>query len=95
MEVVQVQEMEVEMQEVMEVASELSHYKHESAMEITDSTNTIVGICFGHLYDQMWDDSRRNELIEKIDEFTKQVSKNPSRKFEMVGMVPIPSFSDI
>ena len=56
---------------LMEVASELDEYKHESAMEITQSTNTIVGICFGHLYDQMWDDSRRNELIEKVEEFSK------------------------
>merc|ERR1719295_1267174 len=44
---------------LMEVASELTHYKHESAMEITDSTNTVVGICFGYLYEQMWDDERR------------------------------------
>jgi len=57
---------------LMEVASELTHYKHESAMEITDSTNTVVGICFGYLYEQMWDDERRNLIIEKIDEFTKE-----------------------
>jgi len=57
---------------LMEVASELTHYKHESAMEISDSTNTVVGICFGFLYEQMWDDERRNLIIEKIDEFTKQ-----------------------
>jgi len=57
---------------LMEVASELSHYKHESAMEITDSTNTIAGICFGHLYDNMWDDEMRNKLIEKVDEFSKE-----------------------
>lgn len=63
---------------LMEVASELDHYKHESAMEITDSTNTIVGICFGHLYEQMWDDERRNLLIEKIDEFSKQKLMDPS-----------------
>ena len=63
---------------LMEVASELSHYKHESAMEITDSTNTIAGICFGHLYDQMWDDEMRNKLIEKIDEFTKEALMDPS-----------------
>merc|ERR1719158_1316375 len=57
---------------LMEVASELTHYKHESAMEITDSSNTVVGICFGYLYEQMWDDERRNMIIEKIDEFTKE-----------------------
>lgn len=63
---------------LMEVASELDHYKHESAMEITDSTNTIAGICFGHLYDQMWDDSRRNDLIEKVEEFSKCKLMDPS-----------------
>merc|ERR550519_1676070 len=57
---------------LMEVASEFTHYKHESAMEITDSTNIIVGICFGHLYEQMWDDERRNLIIERIDEFSKE-----------------------
>merc|ERR550519_2401984 len=62
---------------LMEVASELTYYKHESAMEITDSTNTIVGICFGHLYDQMWDDGRRNELVEKVDEFSKGKLMDP------------------
>ena len=55
---------------LMEVASELTHYKHESAMEITDSTNTIVGVCFGFLYEQMWDDQRRNDCIEQIEKFT-------------------------
>ena len=39
-------------------------------MNITDSTNTVVGICCGHLYEQMWDDERRNKIIEKIEEFT-------------------------
>ena len=63
---------------LMEVASELDHYKHESAMDITNSTNSIAGICFGHLYDQMWDDPRRNDLIAKIDEFTKEKLMDPS-----------------
>merc|ERR1711915_1014183 len=62
---------------LMEVASELTHYKHESAMEITDSTNTVVGICFGFLYEQMWDDERRNLIIEKIDEFSKEKLIDP------------------
>jgi len=56
---------------LMEVASELTHYKHESAMDITDSTNTVVGICMGHLYEQMWDDERRNLIIERVEDFSK------------------------
>ena len=38
---------------LMEVASELNTYKHESSMEITSSTSTVVGVCMGHLYEQM------------------------------------------
>merc|ERR1719445_1102018 len=57
---------------LMEVASELTHYKHESSMEITNSTSTVVGVCMGHLYDQMWSDEMRTSICEKIDEFSKE-----------------------
>ena len=85
---------------LMEVASELSsdHYKHESAMEITESTNTIVGICFGHLYEQMWDDAKRNQLIEKVDEFSKEKLADSSLESKVMGDrvyslgVSLPSF---
>ncbi len=32
---------------LMEVASEMNEYKHESSMEITDNTRTVVGVCLG------------------------------------------------
>ena len=57
---------------LMEVASEVTHYKHESSMEITNSTSTVVGVCMGHLYEQMWDDNMRSLICEKIDEFSKE-----------------------
>merc|ERR1719445_2304564 len=57
---------------LMEVASELTHYKHESSMEITSSTSTVVGVCMGHLYEQMWDDNMRSEICEKIEEYSKE-----------------------
>eukprot|EP00096_Caligus_rogercresseyi_P016764 TRINITY_DN965_c0_g1_i1.p1 TRINITY_DN965_c0_g1~~TRINITY_DN965_c0_g1_i1.p1 ORF type:complete len:973 (+),score=328.63 TRINITY_DN965_c0_g1_i1:292-3210(+) len=57
---------------LMEVASEMKEYKHESAMEITDSTRNIVGATIGVLYDQMFDDKTRNFFIAKIDEFMKE-----------------------
>merc|ERR1719445_2186675 len=57
---------------LMEVASELTHYKHESSMEITSSTSTVVGVCLGHMYEQMWDDNMRNLICEKIEEFSKE-----------------------
>lgn len=30
---------------MMEVASEMTEYKHESSMEITHNTRTVVGVC--------------------------------------------------
>ena len=35
-------------QRLMEVASEMVEYKHESSMEITESTKTVVGVCLGN-----------------------------------------------
>jgi hypothetical protein len=32
---------------LMEVASEMVEYKHESSMNITDNTRTVVGVCLG------------------------------------------------
>ena len=41
-------------QRLMEVASEI--YMPESALDITASTKTIVGVTFGFLYEQMYDE---------------------------------------
>ena len=57
----------------MEVASEMTQYKHESSMEITDRTRTVVGVCLNVMYEQMYDDPRRNSFIEQIDSFIKYV----------------------
>ena len=57
---------------LMEVASELTQYKHESSMEVTSSTSTVVGVAMGHLYDQMWSDEMRTAICERIDEFSKE-----------------------
>ena len=56
-------------QRMFEVGSELEAYKHESAMEITASTKTTVGACIGILYEQMYDDARRNAINEQVDKF--------------------------
>ncbi len=32
-------------QRLMEVASEMAEYKHESSMEVTHQTRSIVGVC--------------------------------------------------
>ena len=57
---------------LMEVASELTCYKHESSMEITSSTSTVVGVCMGHLYEQMWSDDMRAAICDKIDEYSRE-----------------------
>jgi protein unc-45 len=57
----------------MEVASEMTEYKHESSMEITDNTRSVVGCCMGMLYESMYDEQRRNAMLEEIDKFVKLV----------------------
>ena len=64
---------------LLEVASELNHpeFKYESAMDITDSTKTIVGVTFGFLYEQMYDDGRRATLTEIVSDFVKEKLVDP------------------
>ena len=64
---------------LLEVASELNHpeFKYESAMEITESTKTIVGVTFGFLYEQMYDDTRRADLTEIVTKFVQEKLMDP------------------
>ena len=39
-------------------------------MDITDSTKTIVGVTFGFLFEQMYDDARSARLTAEVDKFT-------------------------
>ncbi len=59
----------------MEVASEMTEYKHESSMEITDNTRSVVGCCLGMIYESMYDEPRRNQMLEEIDKFCKWVKQ--------------------
>merc|ERR1719328_398141 len=54
---------------LMEVASEMTQYKHESSMEITDRTRTVVGVCMAFCYEAMYDDKRRNAICDHVDKF--------------------------
>ena len=54
-------------------------FKYESAMEITESTKTIVGVTFGFLYEQMYDDARRAELTEIVSKFTQEKLMDPGQ----------------
>ena len=64
---------------LLEVASELNHpeFKYESAMDITESTKTIVGVTFGFLYEQMYDDGRRSDLTEIVTNFVQEKLVDP------------------
>ena len=39
-------------------------------MEVTDSTRTIVGVTFGFMFEQMYDDAHRAAFNDKIDTYT-------------------------
>jgi hypothetical protein len=53
-------------------------------MEVTDSTKTIVGVTFGFLYEQMYDDKRRNNLIEEVNKFTQEMLLDPSIESKVI-----------
>ncbi len=53
-------------QRLMEVASEMREYKYESSMEITDNTRAVAGVAISFCYAAMYDDKRRNALLEKV-----------------------------
>jgi len=78
-------------QRLMEVASELNlpEFKYESAMDITDSTKTIVGVTFGFLYEQMYDDRRREALISEVGKFTQSKLMDPGMESKVRIVVAI------
>ena len=57
---------------LMEVASGLTCYKHETSMQITSSTSIVVGVFMDHLYEQMWTDDMRTAIYDKIDEHSRE-----------------------
>merc|ERR1712038_1196369 len=61
-----------------EVASEMTEYKHESSMEITDDTRTVVGVCMAFCYEAMYDDKRRNAICDHVDQFIQAKLLDPS-----------------
>ena len=76
---------------LLEVASEINHpeFKYESAMDITESTKTIVGVTFGFLYEQMYDDKKREELTEIVTSFTQEklLSPDTESKVRLVAAI--------
>ena len=78
-------------QRLMEVASvvNMPEYKYESAMDVTESTKTIVGVTFGHLYEQMYDDKRRQMLVDEVTKFTEQKLLDPSMESKVQVVVGI------
>ena len=79
-------------QRIMDVASEHQEYKHESSMEVTDNTKPTVGACMGILYEQMYDDAKRNALSEQIDKWVTEKLSRPSTEScvrAVVGMTTL------
>merc|ERR1719367_2784903 len=62
----------------MDVASEHTEYKHESAMDISDNTKPTVGACMGILYEQMYDDAMRNAICDVTDKWVTEKLSQPS-----------------
>lgn len=73
-------------QRLMDVGSEHKEYKHESSMDTTDNTKPTVGACMGMLYDQMYDDAKRNTMSEQIDKWITEKLSRPSTE-SCVGAV--------
>ena len=69
-------------QRLMEVASEMTDFKHESSMDITDRTRSVVGVCLNVMYEQMWDDQRRLVFAEEIDKFIRLVFEKKKNYLE-------------
>lgn len=76
-------------QRLMEVSSELTQYKHESSMEITDNTRCVLGVCLNVMYEQMYDDPRRNRMIEEVDHFIRGKLMDPSIESHVRAIVAI------
>ena len=76
-------------QRLMEVASELTEYKHESSMDITANTRTIVGVTISYCYDAMWDDKRRNAILDKVDSYIQDKLLDPSMEAKVRAVVAI------
>ncbi|XP_037078852.1 protein unc-45 homolog B-like [Pollicipes pollicipes] len=58
-------------QRLMEVASEMEGYRHESSMDITDSTRTTVAVCLSKLYEDMYYDKAKEQFADAVDDFVK------------------------
>merc|ERR1712213_211443 len=76
-------------QRLMEVASEMTDFKHESSMEITDRTRSVVGVSLNVMYEQMWDDQRRLIFAEEIDKFIREKLLDPSIESHVRAVVAI------
>jgi len=74
---------------LMEVASEMTEYKHESSMEITDDTRTVVGVCMAFCYEAMYDDKRRNAICDHVDKFIQDKLLDPSMESKVRCTVAI------
>jgi len=80
-------------QRLLEVSAQANYpeYRHESSMEITESTCTIVGVTIALLYEQMYDDKRREAFIEEVSKFTQELLMDPGMESKVRVVVSITS----
>lgn len=76
------------LQRLMEVASEMTEYKYESSMEITDDTKTLVSVCLAKIHENMYYDAAKDKYHESIEEFIKDKLLSPDFESKVI-------FSDI
>ena len=46
-------------------------YRHESSMNITDSTRTTVAVCLSKLYEDMYHDQAKEKFANAVEDFVK------------------------
>ncbi|XP_043202038.1 protein unc-45 homolog B-like isoform X2 [Amphibalanus amphitrite] len=64
-------------QRLMEVASEMDGYRHESSMNITASTRTTVAVCLSKLYEDMYHDQAKQRFADAVEDFVKSKLVTP------------------
>lgn len=77
------------LQRIMEVASELSEFKYESSMNITEHTRAMVAACLARIYENMYYDKAKNDYLENINDFIKSKIITPDDESKIRVVVAI------
>ncbi|XP_024883040.1 LOW QUALITY PROTEIN: protein unc-45 homolog B-like [Temnothorax curvispinosus] len=75
------------LQKLMEVATQLE--KHESSLDITSSTRTLISISLAKIYENMYHDAAKEEFIDAIYEFIQDKLLKSDTESKVRGVVAI------